>query len=286
MKSRFKILTLLFLFVIGCNSKQNNNTSVIEKTDDDSVTFEKLTKNNNSAIDSNISKVLDSLKIDTEIKSAKYFIYACEHLFDFNSLQFEFNNLSTGFLKDNIKIKSYNSDFLITINYEQWSTNGNSIKLFLYNNNLKELGNGELMGCHYHNDVIKIYDWNNDSIDEIQYRIDWPTQSVAYIEHIEEIYRFTESFDFENIFCISLETRDCSPTREEKGEVVERHYKFMNQKEIKVTELVFSFDCENFEWHDRINKKKKVNSNEYLMKWNENKKTFEKQQAGNKGYTQ
>lgn len=283
MKSRFKILTLLLLIVIGCNSKQNNSTLVIETTDSDSVTFDKLTENNDSAIDSNITKVIDSLKIDNEIKNAKYFIYACEHLFDFNSLQFELRNLSRDFLKDNVKTAFFNGEILITINYEQWSTNGNSIKLFLFNSNLKKLGNGEIMGCHYHNGVIKIYDWNNDSIDEIQYRIDWPTQSVAYIEHIEEIYRFTESFDFEKIFSISLESRDCSPTREEKGEIVERHYKFKNQKEIKVTEDVYSFECENFEWHDKIKEKRKINSNEYLMIWNDNKKTFEKQQAGNKG---
>ena len=259
---------------------------VTEKIDSESVTFEKQIGKRNSVIDSNISKVIDSLRIDTEIKNAKYFIYACEHLFDFKSLQFELNNLTTDFLKDNIKIESLNGNYLITINYKQWSTNGNSIKLFLYDNDLEKLGKGEILGCHYHNGVINIFDWNNDSIDEIQYRIDWPTQSVAYIEHIEEIYRFTDSFNFEKIFRISLETRDCNFTREGKGELVERQYKFQNQKQIKVTEVVFTFDCEYFEWHDKIKGKQKINSKEYLMVWNDSKKTYEKQQAGNKSYTQ
>jgi hypothetical protein len=286
MKSKFKILTFILIILNGCNFKQNNKDLVKESIGTNCVTSEKPIENNNSVFDSNISMVLDSLKTDNEIKNAKYFIYACENLFDFKSLQFELNNLTTDFLKENVKIERYNGNYLIIINYEHWSTNSNSIKLFYYDNALNKLGDGEIMGCHYHNGVIKIYDWNNDSIDEIQYRIDWPTQSVAYIQHIEEVYRFTDSSNFEKIFSISLETRDCSPTGEEKGEIIERKYQFKNQKEIKVTEVVFSFDCKNFEWHDKINNKKKVNSNEYLMLWNDNKKTFEKQESGNKGYTQ
>jgi len=283
MKKRYKILSFLILILVGCNSQQNKETVTEKRICTDSSISKNSTINNSQAeIDSNIIKIIDSLRIDDAIKNKEYFIYACEHLFDFKSLQFEMKNLTTDFLKSNVTIKAFNDNFLITINYEQWSKNGNSIKLFLYDKQLKKLGKGIIMGCHYNNGEIKIIDWNNDSIDEIRYRIDMPTQSVAYIEHMEDIYRFSKSFNFEKIFSISLETRDCSPTSGEKGEITERNYQFLNPQEIKVTEVAYTIDCENFEWHDKITKKQKLNSNEYLMVWNDNKKKFEKQQAGNK----
>lgn len=261
------ILSIIFVIVVSCDHINNDNNSNLIPEDSVSQSIKKPTS------DSIISSVIDSLRAD----NSQYFIYACENLFDYSSLLIESKYITTDFLKNNIKVNSFNGNKLIAIYYEEWSTLGKSIKLFLFNNELKKLGEGILESCHYHYGKIQIMDWNNDSIDEIQYRIDIPTQSVPYIEYIEDIYRFNESYTLENIFRISLETRDCAPSSMENGKVTERRYLFINPDEIKVKEIVYSIDCKDFSFHERIDYKQKSDSNEYTMIWSKANNTFKKQ---------
>jgi len=280
----FLKIAVIFLLLINSSCKQDAKSKLAESNANNSNQISNhLLEKQTYSLDSIIINVLDSLKSDGSIVNKKYFIEACERLFDFNSLQFNLENLTKDFLKGNVVVKQFNSNYLVLIYYGQWSTNGNEIQLFLFDKDLNEVNKGEIDGCHYHNGVIEVIDWDSDGLDEIQFKIDWPTQSVAYIAHLEKIYEFSESKGLKQIFEIERETRDCSPTIGELGLVIKRKYKFLDNETLQVTATSFNLNCEDFEWHDEIKNKSKISSVQYDMKWNKELYKFEKKQAGNNG---
>lgn len=283
MKTFFKIAPLLILLIISsCNQDEKSRLAESNTINGNQIS-NPIKENQTDLSDSKTRTVLDSLKIDKSIVNKKCFIQACERLFDFSSLQFDFENLTKDFLKSNVVVQQLNGNYLVSIHYGPWSTNGNVIQLFLLDQDLNEVNKGEIDGCHYHNGIIEIFDWDNDGMDEIQFKIDWPTQSIAYIVHLEQVYKFSESNGLKKIFEIERETRDCSPTVGVLGLVIKRIYKFLDDKTLQVTATSFNLNCEDFEWHDEIKNKNKLNSVQYNMKWNKELNKFEKEQAGNNG---
>jgi len=283
MKTFLKIAALLLLLITSsCNEDAKSKLTESNANSGNQIS-KSLTEKETHSLDSKIRDVLDSLKIDRSIENKKYFMHACERLFDFNSIQFNLENLTKGFLKENVVVQKFNSHYLVSIYYGQWSTNENEIQLFLLDKDLKEVNKGEIAGCHYHNGIIDVIDWNKDGSDEIQYKIDWPTQSVAYIAHLEKVYEFSKSKGLITIFEIERETRDCSPTIGELGLIIKREYNFLDNETLEVTATSFSLNCDNFEWHDEIKNKRKISSVQYDMKWNKELNKFEKEQTGNNG---
>lgn len=267
------------MVLTSCSSNEDQDVAVIEvdgsnDTEDSLIVLERA---NNRLIES----LTDSIKKDSSFENKHLLIHACEKLINFNNIRIENNMIDLKFISDHLDIKTLNNQHLITFEYENSTSVINAIDLFLLDGSLNTLGKGVIMGCHYHNGSIRISDWNNDSKDEIIYRIDWPTQSVAFIEHREQVYRFTDSFEFENIFEISLETRDCGPTSGEAGIIVERSYKFIDSAQIKVSAVEYLIDCEDFEWHDKLENKKFKSKTNYLLVWNEDKRSFNETTAIN-----
>ena len=219
-------------------------------------------------------RVVESIDISDSIDFKNYYLLSANKLFDFTSLHGDYN-LDPEVIINQIKVDYFNESILVQIYYGQWSTHGNSIRLFLLDKEGVLLSEDSIMGCHYHNGTIDIIDWNNDGMDEIQFTIDWPTQSVSYIEQIERIYKISDSYEFCKVFEISKETRDCASS-DSIGEVVQREYSFENKSNISVLETLYEINCADFEWHDAIKTKREINSTKYLMTWSQKENRFKK----------
>ena len=171
--------------------------------------------------------------------------------------------------------------FFITINYErEWCSNqGNIIALYLIDKENKLIDNDTINGCHYHNGEIEIKDWNNDKIDDIVFAINTPVQSVPIIGSYLRVYSLNkQTSKLYNKFELETQSRDCAFDQENVCELVERLYKFNdNRTMITIKENTFSFERADFEWEEQINNKKLVRDSSYYYYLDYKSLTYVKQ---------
>ena len=277
------ILLFILLILASCSCAEDRSSTVNDSEKNGSKESKDSLNTNEATNNKLVKSLTDSIKRDDSIENRNLLIHACEKLINFSNIKIENDLINLKFITDHVDIRTLNNQHLLIVEYDSETSGINAIDLFLLDDNLITLGKGVIMGCHYHNGSIRISDWDNNSRDEIIYRIDWPTQSVAFIEHQEKVYRFTDSYEFENIFEIPLETRDCGPASGEKGILVERSYKFIDSVQIKVSAVEYSIECQDFEWHDKIKNKIIESKTNYLLVWSENKRAFTEATAGYSG---
>jgi len=109
-------------------------------------------------------------------------------------------------------------------------------------------------GSKYAPPEITWLDVDNDGQKEIFSLLTLPTSSVSVIDYLHTVYELNrEPFQLVEAFRLSVESIDCSglTIKEtgfaiETGVLVERKYEFENPNEIRINEMTYQFNCDDY----------------------------------------
>ncbi|MEL6539008.1 MAG: hypothetical protein AAFQ98_26565, partial [Bacteroidota bacterium] len=143
---------------------------------------------------------IDSLLLDTSLTMPSLYAWTLDSLVPPDSLLPNVDQLTVDYIKEVVSVVPYLDDWLIIVTFSPLFMGKSGVQLFWVTADYQVKDSAWLPGNRYHPGRISVLRWDQDSLDDIQYWVEWPVSTAAYIVTEEQIFQFRSGEGLVQIF--------------------------------------------------------------------------------------